>query len=676
MQKILNVTIGFVVVFLFVYLIGINIVNVAYFGILEWTFDFNLLFFNNQNNYFYILSLIAVIVWSNIVYVQFFNRKSKAKNKLSKADLKRASHSATMKETKRYLLRIRFDKEKIIFTIHDRWDVFCSNNIYRRMIELEKWLKSTMKVDNSKKIFILSNFNHKHPISKKYSINGKETYKRAGLPVITYKNEAWVNGGDEHSLIIGTSGSGKSWSLVLQYIELCRLAGENILVNDPKGELALATKDKLKQSGYEVIILNFVNPEYSSGWNPLEQAKNEWIKAEEYFNDNLKKFNEDMELLIAKYDSLGLDLPDEIIAKEPKRPDYSKAVELLYDVANTLCLEPNSKDPIWSNTARNMVVGAACFILEDVKLRNNLNFSNIKRLIESDSNHLRAYMIKHRNPEDTSVKVLEGYLVSQDSTKSSFDTTFQDKIAPVTQNEGIERILANNHVDFNSLGDKKTAIFLVIHDEKKTYHSLATMFVKQAYEALIRCARKSDNLRLKIPMNFILDEFGNMPALKDVDTMLTAARSRGIRITMIVQDLQQLNEKYGKDVATTIKGNVMLTAYLLSGANETLKEVSELAGKQWNYNKDKKAWELTPCFTVDRLKHFQQGEALFLFQRRHPYYTKLLGYDEFVFYDSQTNSDFDAVPKQDVRFVNFKAMLTPNRIKGSTKTRAKEIRND
>lgn len=74
---------------------------------------------------------------------------------------------------------------------------------------------------------------------------------------------------------------------------------------------------------------------------------------------------------------------------------------------------------------------------------------------------------------------------------------------------------------------------MIIQDEKKTYHALATIFIKQCYETLIDVAQNTSKGELPVRTNFILDEFANMPPLKDITTMITAARSRLIRFTMI-----------------------------------------------------------------------------------------------------------------------------------------------
>ena len=101
---------------------------------------------------------------------------------------------------------------------------------------------------------------------------------------------------------------------------------------------------------------------------------------------------------------------------------------------------------------------------------------------------------------------------------------------------------------------------------------MATIFVKQCYESLIDVAHANGG-KLPIRTNFILDEFANMPPLKDVTTMITAARSRLIRFNLIIQNFAQLNQVYGKENAETIKGNCANLIYLLSSELGALKKL-------------------------------------------------------------------------------------------------------
>ena len=181
-------------------------------------------------------------------------------------------------------------------------------------------------------------------------------------------------------------------------------------------------------------------------------------------------------------------------------------------------------------------------------------------------------------------------------------------------------MLANNDFDMRDIGRKKTAVYIVIQDEKTTYHSLVTIFLKQCYETLISVAQESGG-KLPHRTNFILDEFANMPPLKDVTTMVTAARSRGMRFTFIIQNFAQLNEVYGKDNAETIRGNCGNIIYLISTEMQALEEISKMCGEV--KSKEKEKTSSTPLVTVSDLQRLQQWETIILRLRKMPFKTKL-----------------------------------------------------
>ena len=180
-------------------------------------------------------------------------------------------------------------------------------------------------------------------------------------------------------------------------------------------------------------------------------------------------------------------------------------------------------------------------------------------------------------------------------------------------------MLCHSDFDMHEIGRQKTAVFMIVQDEKKTLHPLATIFIKQCYETLIDVAQESGG-KLPYRTNFILDEFANMPPLKDVTTMVTAARSRLIRFTFIIQNYAQLTQVYGKENAETIKGNCNIT-YLISSELQALEELSKLCGEVKSKEKDKTA--STPLVTVSDLQRLQQWEAITLRLRTMPFKTKL-----------------------------------------------------
>ena len=149
-------------------------------------------------------------------------------------------------------------------------------------------------------------------------------------------------------------------------------------------------------------------------------------------------------------------------------------------------------------------------------------------------------------------------------------------------------------------------------------HPLATIFIKQCYETLIDVAQESGG-KLPYRTNFILDEFANMPPLKDVTTMVTAARSRLIRFTFIIQNFAQLTQVYGKENGETIRGNCNLV-YLISSEIAALEEISKMCGEVKSKEKEKTA--STPLVTVSDLQRLSKFEIIVIRRRMFPYKTR------------------------------------------------------
>ena len=123
--------------------------------------------------------------------------------------------------------------------------------------------------------------------------------------------------------------------------------------------------------------------------------------------------------------------------------------------------------------------------------------------------------------------------------------------------------LSQEGVDLQQLAEEKNAIYLIIPDENTTYHLIVSLFLEQLYEVLLEKAQKEPLQKLPIRMNFLVDEFANIPKIQNMDAMITAARSRNIRFHLIVQGMRQLQQKYGEG-ADTISGNCNNWIYLYS----------------------------------------------------------------------------------------------------------------
>lgn len=411
-----------------------------------------------------------------------------------------------------------------------------------------------------------------------------KTIPAAGIALYSKKGKMWVDNGEDHWLVMGATGSGKTVIVAKPMIKLLAKHNESMILTDPKGELYEETAALLKDEGYNIITLNFRDPQHGNAWNPMS-------------------------------------LPYQLY----KDGNTDKAIELLDDLAlNILYEEKSSGDPFWEKTAADYFTGLALGLFEDgTPEQINLNSINLmsslgeERFGGPNNNYIKEYF-NGKDPSKPAYINASGTVFTADETKQGIIATFKQKIKLFSSRENLSEMLSYSDFDMRDIGKKKTAVFLIVQDEKKTLHPLATIFIKQCYETLIDVAQESGG-KLPFRTNFILDEFANMPPLKDVTTMVTAARSRLIRFTFIIQNFAQLTQVYGKENGDTIRGNCNLL-YLISSEIAALEEISKMCGEVKSKEKDKTA--STPLVTVSDLQRLSQFEIIVLRRRMFPYKTK------------------------------------------------------
>ena len=407
----------------------------------------------------------------------------------------------------------------------------------------------------------------------------------AGTPLIYKDNNIWVDNGENHTLVIGATGSGKTQSIVLPTVKILGKKGESMIITDPKGEIYENTSEMLRAKGYQILLLNFRDPQNGNAWNPMT-------------------------------------LPYQMY----KSGNQDKAIELLDDLAlNILYDESNQNaDPFWEKTSADYFSGLALGLFEDAKEDEiNINSISLMSTIGEEkfggSTYIKEYF-NGKDPAGAAAINAASTIMAPSETKGSILSVFKQKVKLFASRENLSEMLSHSDIDLKSIGEKPTALYIVIQDEKKTYHSLVTILLKQVYETLISVAQ-AHNGKLPVRTNFLLDEFANMPPLKDVTTMITAARSRQIRFTMIIQNFAQLDQVYGKENAETLRGNCGNLIYLVTTELKALEEISKMCGEVKSKKDDKTA--STPLVTVSDLQRMKENEVIILRLRMNPFKTKL-----------------------------------------------------
>lgn len=438
------------------------------------------------------------------------------------------------------------------------------------------------------------------------------TAEAGGIAMINDGKNMWVDDGEYHSLIIGQSGSGKTTALVdPQVYSLCK-HGESMVITDPKGEIYKHHANRLRDKGYKIVVINFRDPREGNAWNPLT-----------------------------------------IPYRMYKQGKSDKAKELLEDISQNILIDPkNTNDPFWERSAADYFSGLALGLFEDAK-ENEVNITSISHMatVGEEKNGLNTFAKDYftlKSETSTAYGYAKATIAAPNDTKSSILSVFQSKIRTFSTREELSEMLSYSDFNMEDIGKEKTAVFLIVHDEKTTYHSLATIFIKQLYEVLIDVAHKSPNGELKYRTNFILDEFANMPQLRDVTSMVTAARSRKIRFTFIIQNFAQLDEVYGDKNAETIRSNCGNTIYLLTNELSALEEISKLCGEVKSKKDDKTV--STPLVTVTDLQKMKRNEIIVIRMRMRPFRTVLKGS-----YDIDWGDSYDDATLQEREIYPVKA---------------------
>ena len=622
------------------------------------------------------LSLLTIV---SFLMNTVFSANAKARRKvrsLTPEEKKRSSRLASRHEAKKGAQRLEFD-----FEGHN-----LQNRTFRGIIDI---LFDPYKLLHNRLItFLKISDVHKFNTLHKWNIGDEATNRRGGPPIVTGKRRIWVDAADTHSLVVGTTRSGKTFSIVNILIQSLRMAGESMIVMDVKGELYKTHGQSLINDGYDVKVVDFINPKRSLRWNPFgiiikkyRQAYKEYLKemsSQEYRNivdeagqnriliAQLKKKIEE-----AEGDHNDLQKQIEILEKEIEslnrmlpKPNYSEAQELISDIAMRLCHEEQARDPFWPSSAATLLEGYINFLLEEqitdekgnkhflpdeminmrsVRMVHDQGKQNIDPKQYDNCNTILEYWLTHyRKATDPSYMRLIEYVRSPDNTRGSISSVFSDKIKYFINNENILRMTSVSDFDMKQLGEKKTAIFIGIHDEKGTYHELPSILISQTYEELIKLTRTEEEekkaARLKVPVYVVWDEFANGAEWDNIVNALTAGLSRGVRFCLVIQDFAQLATRYGNDKAKTIRSNCQNLYYLLAGEYQTLKDISDLCGSKivWNQNRQEK--ESVPVLSTDALSKLSMGEAVIIRQRRNPTLQRLRAFDRYCFHLPETQS--------------------------------------
>lgn len=411
--------------------------------------------------------------------------------------------------------------------------------------------------------------------------------EQSGIPLLCSDTAAFVDTSDSHSLIIGSSGSKKTRLFILPSIYSLAKAGESMVITDPKAELYERTSGYLKKKGYKVFCVNFRDESVNNAWNPLEAP--------------LKFF---------------------------KQGKFDLSVGLLNDFASiSIPKDTRNVDPFWDDSARSAFMGLLLILFLLAEDEAEVNIRSVLRLRatifknDKHGNYTLRKIVELAGVDSLVTSYLSGVNIAPEKTFGSILSTLDNHLMKFIIRPSLTDMMCHNDIRFGDVGREKTAIYLVMPDEKETYHGLISVFIQQCYESLIFEAQKCAKKTLPIRVNFLLDEFSSLPQMKEFPSMIAAARSRNIRFNIVVQSEKQLRARYSEE-ADTIKGNCNNWIYLYSREFPTLVEISNLCGSQKSGK---------PLVTTSRLQRLdkEKGEALVMHGRKYPFMSLLKDVNEY-----------------------------------------------
>lgn len=390
-----------------------------------------------------------------------------------------------------------------------------------------------------------------------------------------------------HTLVIGATGTGKTASFVSPTIEILSRTQTkpSMVITDPKGELYVKHKKTLERAGYNVTLIDLSDVYHSTMWNPFNDV---WRKTDELKREVVQRHG--------KYYLAGVEYLTEAEAQKARQERIVRLNDEIYldlqDLIYTACPVENKQDMTWQRGARDLLFALALAFWEDVRdgfmPREKFNLYNMYRNVsdyaKGECEELIAYF-NTRVPTSRTRGLSNTVLVSQDKTLSSYLGDVNQYLSWMADS-GVAALTSGNEVEFSEFDEAPNVLFLKIPDEKENRHKLVSLLITQMYKALVEKAtrnrelRKTDEQKLLRNVYFIMDEFGNLPKLYKMDGIVTVGRSRGIFMMPVIQDFNQLDSKYGKEVAATIRSNCNIQIFIGSNDENTRRIFSEACGKK------------------------------------------------------------------------------------------------
>lgn len=416
----------------------------------------------------------------------------------------------------------------------------------------------------------------------------------SGGPVLAYQGRRiWSFGGEGHSLYLGSTGTGKSRRGIIPLLLMVMHAGESGIIVDPKSELYRKVAWLARKLGYDVRLVNFTNIFKSLRFNILEE-----IRVLYHTGDPGKR-----ETALSMVDELGQ------------------------------ALFPESQaEPFWADSARSVFKAATIAILEharpeEVSLASIYHFMTMGDEQYLTDTYLQTF-IDNLPAESAIARQMRSYCTTANDTRAGIRSTFLQGLSLFSRSDAMVEFLSGDDLHVSDLsGDKKTLIFVCIPDHTPVYDKICGILIGQLMSHYIRVADEVYHGALPIPHHFIVDEFGNVSsALCNMPHLLSAGRSRGLRVHYVLQSLSQLTAAYSGADAKTILNNTDVIISFRCNDWETTEALSKMTGERTiDYGKYQVK---EPLLTPAQFQELDTGQAFVSLRGKYRFVTFLPDYEQ------------------------------------------------
>lgn len=412
------------------------------------------------------------------------------------------------------------------------------------------------------------------------------------------KSNRYVNGkleqiystNENHVGVIAATRLGKTTSYVIPTIISFAMqkVKKSMIISDPKGELYRYTAATLEKQGYKIKLINFRDHHCSECWNPLTPIFRKYRKAVNIENEvGVTETEDGLAFLfrdVAYHNQKELDKAVEL-AKNMLIDEVGNYID---NIASMFIVVESQKDPYWDNAAREVFKAFLWAMLEDSDNAENpitedtfsfstiLNMQSMMQLGRGVGFEDKGYFTS-RSKNSRAYQIVQNTLINNgDTTRACIMSVLNTKLA-IFFECAMRVITSCNSFDMSELVDGPIAIFVNYRDELKVHYKIISLFIQDAYRYLIEHANENDG-KLDVPFYFILDEFGNFPAITDFDTTISACAGRNIFFILIIQSYAQLDNIYGNASAEIIRDNLNMHVFMGSNNPETLEMFSKECG--------------------------------------------------------------------------------------------------